>query len=455
MKLTGFPFLVASSLLWAAVSSAATRPHYGGTLRVEMRAAPTSLDPADSNQLSGFGSRNLFDLLFDTLVSLDEQGRVEPALATSWQAEPGNQRWHFFLRHGITFQDGTPVTPDAVATSLRRTNPTWKVFSEGEAVVVERDSPAPNLSDELALARNSIVKRDSGKVAGTGAFTVSRWEPGKKLSLAARDDYWGGRAFLDAIEIDMGQSFREQMISLDLGKAQVIEIAPEQAHRVAAEGHHVESSAPAELIALVFNRDPQTPEDARQRQALALSIDRELLSTVVLQGGGEPTGGLLPNWMTGYGFLFPASMDLAQARQVRSEIPHTSSWTLGYDPADPLARVIAERIVLNARDAGLGIQVTSASGADLRIVRVPLISLDAQIALGELAAGLGLAQPKLASASLDDLYAAENKLLQTQRVIPLLHLRTASGVSNTVKDWKMARDGGWNLPNVWLAAEKP
>jgi peptide/nickel transport system substrate-binding protein len=455
MRLTGFPFLVASSLLWAMASGAATRPHYGGPLRVEMRAAPTSLDPADSNQSGGFGSRNLFDLLFDTLVSLDEQGKIEPALATSWQAEPGNQRWHFFLRHGVTFQDGTPVTPDAVATSLRRTNPTWKVFSEGEAVVVERDSPAPNLSDELALARNSIVKRDSGKVAGTGAFIVSRWEPGKKLSLAARDDYWGGRAFLDAIEIDMGQSFREQMISLDLGKAQVIEIAPEQAHRVAAEGHHVESSAPAELIALVFNRDPQTPEDARQRQALALSIDRELLSTVVLQGGGEPTGGLLPNWMTGYGFLFPASMDLAQARQVRSEIPHTSSWTLGYDAADPLARVIAERIVLNARDAGLGIQVTSANGADLRIVRVPLISLDAQIALGELAAGLGLAQPKLASASLDDLYAAENRLLQSQRVIPLLHLRTASGVSNTVKDWKMARDGGWNLPNVWLAAEKP
>src|SRR5580704_7570865 len=84
MRLTAFPLLVASSLLWAAVSSAATLPHYGGTLRVEMRAAPTSLDPADSNQSGWFGSRNVFDLLFDTLVSLDEMGRPVPALAMSW-----------------------------------------------------------------------------------------------------------------------------------------------------------------------------------------------------------------------------------------------------------------------------------------------------------------------------------------------------------------------------------
>ena len=455
MRLTGFPLLVASSLVCILDASAVARPHYGGTLHVEMRAAPTSLDPADSNQPYWIESRNLFSLIFDTLVSLDEYGKPEPALASSWQAEPGSQRWQFFLRHGATFQDGAPVTPDAVAASLRRTNPTWKVFSEGQAVIVERDSPAPNLPAELTLPRNSIAKRDGGKIYGTGPFAVSQWEPGKKLLLAARDDYWDGRAFLDTIDIAMGKSFREQLISFDLGKAEVMEVAPEQAHRAVGEGRHLESSSPVELLALVFPRDPQSPEDAQQRRALALSIDRDLLNTVVLQGGGEPAGGLLPNWMTGYGFLFPASIDLALARQVRGEIPHTTSWTLGYDPADPTARVIAERIVLNARDAGLGMQLTSASNSDVRIVRVPLTSLDAQIALSELAAGLGLAPPKLASISVDDLYGAENRLLQSQRVIPLLHVRSAYALSNTVRNLRIAGDASWRLPNVWLAAEKP
>ncbi len=455
MRLTAFPLLVASSLLWSAGSSAAVRPHYGGILHVEMRAAPASLDPADSNQSDWFGFRDVCTLMFETLVSLDEQGKPQPGLASSWQAEPGSQRWQFFLRRGITFQDGTLVTPDAVAASLRRTNPTWKVFAEGEAVIIERDSAAPDLPAELSLVRNSIVKRDGGKVFGTGPFAVSAWDPGKKLSLAARDEYWGGRVFLDAIEIEMGKSFREQMISFDLGKAQLVEVAPEQAHRAVAEGRHIDSSAPVELIALVFSRDSQSPDDGRQRQAFALSLDRESLNTVVLQGGGEPAGGLLPNWMTGYGFLFRSSMDLDLARQIRSEIPHTTSWSLGYDPADPIARVMAERVVLNARDAGLGMQITSAGNVDLRIVRIPLISLDAQIALGEAAAGLGLSSPKFVSPSVDDLYSAENKLLQSQRVIPLLHLRTAFAVSNSVKSWRTNRDGSWRLPDVWLGAEKP
>jgi len=455
MRLTGFPLFVAGSLLCTLVASAATRPHYGGTLHVEMRAALASLDPADSNPPDWLESRNLFLLMFDTLVSLDEQGKPQPALASSWQAEAGNQRWRFSLRRGVTFEDGTPVTSEAIAASLRKANPTWKVVSEDEAVIVERDSPAPNLPAELSLPRNSVLRRDGGKISGSGPFAVSRWEPGKKLSLAARDDYWDGRAFLDAIEIEMGKSFQEQMISFDLGKTQVIEVAPERARRAAAEGRDVESSSPVELVALVFGHDTQSPDDGRQRQALALCIDRELMNTVVLQGGGEPAGGLLPNWMSGYGFLFPASTNLELARQVRSEIPHTTSWTLSYDPADSTARVIAERIVLNARDAGLGLQITNAKNADVRIVRVPLISLDPQMALGELAAELRLPQPLPASSSVGDLYDAENKLLKTQRVIPLLHLRTAYAVSNTVKNWRTIRDGSWRLPNVWLAPEKP
>ena len=455
MRLTGFLLLVTINLLCALGAGAATRPHYGGTLHVEMRAAPTSLDPADTPQPDWSGYRNLSSLIFDTIVSLNAQGKPEPALATSWKAESGDQRWQFLLRRGVTFPDGAPVTPDAVAASLRKMNPTWKVFSEGEAVVIERDSPAPNLPAELSLARNAVARREGGKISGTGPFAVSQWTPGKKLGLVARDNYWGGRPFLDAIEIELGKSFGEQMISFDLGKTQLIEVAPEQAHREIAEGRRIESSAPIELIALVFGRDPQSPEDARQRQALALSIDRDLLSTVVLHGGGEPAGGLLPNWMTGYAFLFPTSIDLAAARQMRSEIPHTTSWTLGYDPSHPTARVIAERIVLNARDAGMGMQITTASTADLRIVWLPLISIDPQIALNELASELGLPQSKSAFGSIDDLYAAENKLLQSQRVIPLLHLRMASGVSNTVRNWRTDRDGSWRMPNVWLVAEKP
>ncbi len=454
MRRSGLALIVATSLLLAGIAAGATRPRYGGTLRVAIRAVSISLDPADSGQPDSLARRNLSHLIFDTLVTLDDRGRPQPALASSWQPEPGNQRWQFYIRHGVTFQDGTPVTSDAVAASLRVANPNWKVFPTGEAIVIERDSPAPDLPAELALPRNSIAKRD-GKLTGSGPFAITRWDPGKKLTLVARDDYWGGRAFVDSIEIEMGKNLREQMISLDLGKADLIEVAPEQAHRAAMEGRRVENSAPLELMALVFARDRQSPDDGRLRDALALSIDRGSINNVLLQGGGEPAGGLLPNWMSGYGFLFPTEGNLPRARQAGSEVRQAPSWTLGYDASDPVARVVAERIALNAREAGLGLQLTMATSADATLVRIPLTSLDAHSALTTLAPSLGLAQPKFNGNSVHDLYVAEAALLQSQRVIPLLHLRAASALGGMVRNWNGDRDGNWRLQDVWLGTEKP
>jgi ABC-type transport system substrate-binding protein len=454
MRLTGFLLIVINSVLIAAPAAAATRPHYGGTLHVQMGSTVGSLDPADSNQPDTLATRSVLALIFDTLVALNDRGQPQPALAISWQPEPGNQRWQFVLRPGVTFSDGTPMTPEVVAASLRRANPGWKILPQETAVIIQLDTASPDLPAELALPRNSIAKLEAGKALGTGPFVVTQWDPGKKLVMAARDDYWAGRPFLDSVEIEMGKNFRDQTIAYDLGQAQLIEIPPEQAHH-ATEARQLRASQPVELVALLFARDVQSPEDAKQRQALALSIERNLLNRVVLQGGGEPSGGLLPNWLTGYGFLFPESANLTRAQQLRAEVPQATLWNLGFDGSDPLARVLAERIVLNASDAGLRLQFTNQGTPDIRLVRVPLASLDPHVALAQIAKSLGLPPPRLLGNTIGDLYHAENAIVQSQRVIPLLHLRTAWAVSKSVRNWEDARDGSWRLPDVWLAAGKP
>ncbi len=455
MKRSGLLLLVAASVCLAVSAGASTRPHYGGTLRLAMRDAPNSLDPADSSLPDSFSTRTVLRLVFDTLVVLDGRGQPQPALSSSWQAEPGNQRWQFSIRRGVTFQDGTAVSPDAVAASLRSANPNWKVFPSGEAVVIECEAPTANLPAILALTRNGIAKRAGGRLTGSGPFAVSGWELGKKLTLTARDDYWGGRTFLDSIEIEMGKSFREQMILLDLEKADVVEVAPDQARHAAADGRRIENSAPAELMALVFTRDRQSAEDGKLRQALGFCIDRESMNSVLLQGGGEPSGALLPGWMSGYAFLFPTGVDMQRAQLTRGEVPQAPAWSLGYDVSDPLARVIAGRIALSANDAGLRLQPTNSGTVDVRLVRVPLASLDARVALTSFAARLGLPQPRYNDDSPDSLYLAENALLQSLRVIPLLYLRSPVALRTAVRAWTEDRDGEWNLQNVWLGTEKP
>ena len=447
--------LVASSLMWAAAGSAETRPHYGGTLHVAMRAAPLSLDPVDPALASSSAMLNVSGLIFDTLVTLDDRGQAQPALATSWQSEPGAQRWQINLRAGVKFHNGAAFTPDAVAASLRASNPSWRVFPASDSVIVECDAAEPDIAAQLAMQRNAIVKRDGNKLFGTGPFSIADWQPGKKLTLTARDDYWGGRPFIDSIEIEMGRSLREQMISLDLGKMDLIEVAPEQAHRAAAEGRKVASSAPVELMALVFTRERQSPDEGKLRHALALSIDRSSLNSVLLQGGGELAGAILPNWLSGYAFLFAVDPDIPRARQERDEVRQVPAWTLGYDPNDPVARVVSERISLNARDAGLTLQVTAASTADVRLVRIPLLSHNAQVALTNAAASLAIPGPKLIGNSAGDLYAAESSMMQSQRVIPLLHLRNNIGVGASVRSWAVRPDGSWHAQEIWLGTDKP
>jgi peptide/nickel transport system substrate-binding protein len=410
------------------------------------------LDPAA--QPDSIARRNLTCLMFDTLVRMDGRGRLQPALATSWQAAPGNQRWQFWLRRGVKFHDGSPLTPEAVAAALRAGNADWTVLPAVDSVIIERNAADLDLAAQLARPRNAISKRsEGGTLIGTGPFHITDWQPGKKLSLAADEGYWGGRPFLDAIEIEMGKASRDQLLALDIGKADVAEVAPEQSHRASTEGRRVVTSAPVELMALVFAKDRQSPEDGKLRDALALSIDRSSIRSVVLQGAGDRSAGILPNWVSGYAFVFPADQNLDRARQLRGELRQAPSWTLEYDAGDPLARVIAERVALNARDAGIMLQTTTSGAADLRLVRSPLASLNARIALAAAASETGLLAPKLSGDSVDELYQAESGMLQSQRLIALFQLPVSYALSPAVRDWNQERDGSRHLENVWLGSK--
>jgi ABC-type transport system substrate-binding protein len=458
MRHFGWRWLAASSLLIAALAAnAETRPQYGGTLRIQMQAAPASLDPADHGVPDSFGRRNVTTLIFDTLVTLDDAGHVRPALAASWQATT-NQQWQFRIRRNVKFHDETLVTAESVAASVRFANPTWKVSADTDSVIIQADVSAGVVAEnqtlaELALPRNAIVKRDSGKLSGTGPFQITDWQAGSRLSLAANENCWRGRPFLDAIEIEMRKGYRDQMTAFQLGRADLVEVSPEQLHRFSQENRHSVSSMPIELVALLFAHAVSSPAEQSLRAALGLSVDRGAIRDVLLQGTGEVAGSILPTWMSGYGFVFSSAADLARARQLRAQVAAIPNWKLGYNADDPLERLLAERIALNAKDVGLSLQMTSAPGADLRIMRIPLES-DAWPALADIADLAGTPLTKKYG-SLEELYAAEQALLASGKLIPLLHLPASYTSAPNLRNWKVRSNGTLNLEDAWLETTKP
>jgi peptide/nickel transport system substrate-binding protein len=447
MKLYCSILFAVSSVLWSGQAGAGARPHYGGTLRIGLRENPRAQDAAAL-------PAHLSSQIFETLVRLDDRGRPEPLLATSWEAEASYQRWRFLLRNGVSFHDGVPLDAATVAASLRGCNPEWKVFAVGESVMIQTEIADSGLLSELALSRNSIRRRASGqqKTSGTGPFTVAQWVPGKHLTLKANDSYWGGRPFLDSIEVEFGKSESEQKMLLDLAKADAVEIGPEDIRRAKSEGRTVMTSEPEEFLALIFAADARSEDDTHARNALAASIDSVAINNVVFQGGGDPSGALLPNWLSGYGFIFsPGTGTIQQPRSPKQ--PWT--WTLAYDTADPVERVVAERILLNARDAGINLQLVDSANSTLRLARIPLPSLDPEVTLDELAGMLQLPRPMHDTKSVTELYSAETILLQSHRIIPLLHLRSAVALRPEIHNWHMHPDGSWTLADVWLSPEQP
>jgi hypothetical protein len=282
-------------------------------------------------------------------------------------------------------------------------------------------------------------------------FTITRWEAGRRAVFAADESAAGGRPFLDSVEIEMGRGARDQMADLNLGRADIVQIGPGELPRLQG-GRRVWSSEPVRLVALVFG--PRV-EDGRVREALALAIDRDAIHRVLLQRQGEISGALLPQWLSGCAFLFPSSADLNRARGLAGSVAAPGR-ALSLTVEDPALRSIADRIVVNARDAGLTLSVVPAGGsADVKLVAARIASTDPARALATVAAALGLPDPPR-SETPESLYFAERALLEGYRAIPLFHLPDVYLVSPRVKGTPgITPLGEWRFETLWVEGGRP
>lgn len=470
MKRTFSLLLAAASLLVGQASGplhaahAAERPRYGGTLRIEMQAALDSLNPRAiaSTPQQAEAKMRLASLVFEGLVRLDDAGRPQPLLALSWQHDAEFKQWQFRLRPDVKFHDGSELTPSVVADALEAANhPEWRIRVFGETIVIQTIESTPDLLMRLSEASFAIQHPRAEFPIGTGPFRVVQWEAGQRARFTAYDGYWGGRPFVDAIEVRMGRSARDRLADLELGQADLVEVPPAQVRTTAQSGRQVWSSAPAELVVLAPPNPQQWRKPREVYQALALAIDRDAIHSVLLQKQGEPTGALLPEWFTGYAFLFDARRDLERARQVLAESGvRPGPILLAYDAADSLLHAIAERIAVNARDIGLTVQVVAASSreelsdADLVLVRMSPVSARAWAGGESLVAPVRAALVSAAQAEEPyHAFATEREAVENSALVPLLHLPVSFGLGARVRDWRASRWGEWRLADVWLQEE--
>ena len=209
------------------------------------------------------------------------------------------------------------------------------------------------------------------------------------------------------------------------------------------ESARIWSSEPRELLALTG-----ATVSTQVWQALALALDRAPIVDVLTQKRGQPAYALLPEWLSGYAFLFQTEPDSARARQLVASLPPVPM-TLSYPANDSFLRAVADRVALNARDVGLTVRPTPGADGNLRMIRWQLESTNAGAELGRIASSLGL--PVTVDPSKpESVYQSERDLLDSNRVLPLVHLPVVYGVAPRVHSGQRGDSFALHLEDLWV-----
>jgi peptide/nickel transport system substrate-binding protein len=300
------------SALALAASATATagfpslvRAQEQGVLRVASPWEWTSNEPTDTGYIMARMQ------IAETLVMVEPDGRLVGGVADSWSVSDDKLTWRFKIRSGVVFHDGTSVTAEAAAASLKRALagesmqqiPVDQLTTDGDTLVLKTKTPFSHLPAVLVDYASVILAPASwgadGKVQrviATGPFRIASIDGKTVIELERFDRYWGekprvARARYTAIA--NGDTRTNVAIAGD--QDIIFTTVPTATPRIDAAGQmRVESLTIARVRLLMFNAGLPQFADVRVRRAISMAIDRKGIASAVLRHSGSAATQLLP-----------------------------------------------------------------------------------------------------------------------------------------------------------------
>lgn len=275
----------------------------GSRLRVALAFPPAeNLTPygADATLLSRLG-------VTEGLTALDANGAAAPALAESWRRE-NDRSWLFTLREA-TFQDGSDVTPAAVAAALTHATEakpapaalsgvTLTAEPAGDAVRITTKTSDPVLplrlsSPNLAVFAAKAYSHDGVDPVGTatGPFELTKVTGSTSAALDRFDDYWGGRAQAPGIDARFIADGTARANALRTGQVDIAEAIP-VAQAASLDKATLEETATTRTTSLQLNTKSGPFKDPKLRAAARAAVDGSALVKGVFEGYADPGAGI-------------------------------------------------------------------------------------------------------------------------------------------------------------------
>lgn len=292
-------------------------------------AAPQSLDPA---KIEGQPEGLFAHSLFETLVISDENDKIIPGVALSWESSPDYKTWTFHLRKDAKWSNGDPVTAHDFVYSWRRlvdpktaspysSHLVYMKLKNAQAVIngklpkeklgisakddytlvldLEDSVPfAPSLTELFILSPvpKKVVEKfgdawsDPKNVVGNGPFILKSFTINKDAHFVKNPHYWDAKnVILDKLTLLQIPSetvafTRYRSSDLDVGTfpLEVLDKVKREYPKELA----VESALCTAFFELNHRRPPFN--DPKVRKALSLALDRSVITDKILRAGQTP-----------------------------------------------------------------------------------------------------------------------------------------------------------------------
>jgi peptide/nickel transport system substrate-binding protein len=285
----------------------------GGTYTQMITSDPGNLHPLRAVQIV---TNQVLPFAYDTLIGIDQNGRVTSQVAERWKATP--KRVTFTLRPDVTCSDGTKLKASDVAAVFE-----WVKVPKNQSSVIGNNLPSADYEVKADDAARTVtismaqpfgfLLQGAGTVPilcpkglanpksvaratdGTGPFKLVDSVADDHLTFEARPEYkWGpgGKTNSDpgvpdevVFRVIQNQSTATNLLlSGELNSADIS--GPDTARLKGRGFQEVEVlSGPYDLF---FNqREGHPGADPKVRQALATALDLEQLMKVITEGEGE------------------------------------------------------------------------------------------------------------------------------------------------------------------------
>ncbi|WP_223588203.1 ABC transporter substrate-binding protein [Neobacillus bataviensis] len=347
------------------------------TLTIGVPDAPVYMDPQIQ---AAVGTYRITTQIFDRLVSLDNNMKIVPSLAESWEVE-NETTTVFHLRKGVKFHNGEEMKAEDVKYSLERTiaspGVNYNYLIIKDIIIVDdytiklvTKQPFNALLYRLTLDAAAIVSKKAATSdkdfnkhpIGAGPYKFVSWDLGGDVVLEAFPDYYKGEPKIKKLIFKHIPEAINRSIGLETGEIDLAyDLAITDLDKVKNNKNlKVEEVTSTTVNYLGFNTKKPNLDDVRVRKAIAYALNTKDIIDIVFNGTATPAHNTMlpPNLSGSVPDTVKYDYNLDKAKSLLAEAGHPNGFkTTLWVPDTQVLKSAAEVVQGQLSKIGIDVEI--------------------------------------------------------------------------------------------------